>query len=86
MNIQKQLPEVFFKKVFLKISQILQENTCTRVAEACNFIKKDALAQVLSCEFCETFKNTFFKEQFWTTASEHLVSNVICHFRRIWKP
>ena len=86
MNIQKQAPEVFFKKVFLKISQNSQENTCTKVAEACNFIKKEALAQVLSCEFCETFKNIFFKEQFWATASEHLVSNVICHFRRILKP
>ena len=86
MNIQKQPPEVFFKKVFLKISQNSQENTCTKVAEACNSIKKEALAQVLSCEFCETFKNIFFKEQFWATASEHLVSNVICHFRRILKP
>ena len=84
MNIQKQPPEVFFKKVFLKISQNSQENTCTKVAEACNFIKKEALAQVLSCEFCETFKNIFFKEK--KTAFEHLVSNVICHFRRILKP
>ena len=24
-----------------------------------NFIQKEALAQVLSCEFCEIFKNTF---------------------------
>ena len=28
--------------------------------KACNFIKKEALAQVFSCEFCEIFKNTFF--------------------------
>ena len=28
-------------------------------AEACNFITKEAMAQVFSCEFCETFKNTF---------------------------
>ena len=26
--------------------------------EACNFIKKETLAQVFSCEFCEIFKNT----------------------------
>ena len=32
-------------------------------SQACNFIKKDALALVFSCEFCETFKNTFFTEQ-----------------------
>ena len=27
---------------------------------ACNFIKKEPLAQVFSCEFCEISKNTFF--------------------------
>ena len=30
------------------------------ISEACNFIKKETLAQVLSCEFCEISKNTFF--------------------------
>ena len=41
------------KKVFLKISQNSQENPCARVSLliklqlACNFIKKEALAQVL---------------------------------------
>ena len=28
-------------------------------ALACNFIKKETLAQVFSCEICETSKNTF---------------------------
>ena len=28
--------------------------------EACNFIKKETLTQVLSCEFCAISKNTFF--------------------------
>ena len=28
--------------------------------EACNFIKKETLAQVFSCKFCEIFKNTIF--------------------------
>ena len=27
--------------------------------EACNFIKKETLAQVFSCEFCEISKDTF---------------------------
>ena len=62
------------KKVFLKISQNSQENTCARVSScrphARNFIKRETLAQVFSCEFCEIFKNTFFTEQLWTTASE----------------
>ena len=28
--------------------------------QTCNFIKKETLALVLSCEFCEIFKNTYF--------------------------
>ena len=28
--------------------------------KACNFIKKQTLTQVLSCEFCEISKSTFF--------------------------
>ena len=58
---------MFYKKGVLEISKNSQENTCVRVSflikllpEACNFIKKEALAQVSSCEFCENFKNTFF--------------------------
>ena len=53
------------KKVFLENSQISQENTCVKVSfsiksqAACNFIKKETLAQVLYCEFCEISKNTF---------------------------
>ena len=27
---------------------------------ACNFIKKEALAQVFSCEFCKIYKNIFY--------------------------
>ena len=37
--------------------------------KASNFIKKEALAQVFSCEFCEISKNTFFTEHLWATAS-----------------
>ena len=36
---------------------------------ACNFIKKETLAQVFSCEFLEISKNTFFTEHVRTTAS-----------------
>ena len=53
------------KKAFLELSQNSQENTCASVfflmklqAKACNFIKKETLAQVFSCEFWESFKNT----------------------------
>ena len=37
--------------------------------QACNFINKEILVQVFSCEFCEIFKNTFFTEHLRTTAS-----------------
>ena len=32
-------------------------------------LKKKTLAQVCSCEFCKTFKNTFIMEHLRTTAS-----------------
>ena len=38
-------------------------------AQACNFIKKETLAQVFSCEFWNISKNTFFTEHIRTTAS-----------------
>ena len=61
------------KKVFLKVAKNSQENTCARVsfaALACNFIKKETLVQVFSCEFFEIFKNIFFMEHLRATASE----------------
>ena len=35
----------------------------------CSFIKKETLAQVFSCEFCEISKNTFHIEHLQTSAS-----------------
>ena len=52
--------------MFLKISQNSPEKIFGRVSflkfqtSACSFIKKEALAQVFFCEFCEIFKDTFF--------------------------
>ena len=53
--------------MLLEISQNSQENTYARdsfliklQASSCNFIKKESLALVFSCEFCEICKNTFF--------------------------
>ena len=61
------------------LSEIFQnsyENTYARVSflvqmqpEACNFIKKEILGQVFSCEFCEISGNTFITEHLWATAS-----------------
>ena len=49
-----------YTKMILKILQNSQENTCA---------KNETLAQVLSCEFYEIFKKTFFKEHLRKTAS-----------------
>ena len=37
-------------------------------------IKKEALAQMFSCEFCEISKNTFFTEHLWATASKQVTT------------
>ena len=42
--------------------------------EACNFIKKETLAQVFSCEFWEIFKNIFFIEHLRETTSENILN------------
>ena len=53
-SVRKQSPRSFsVKKVFLEISKKLHENTCA------NFIKKETLAQVFFCEFCEISWSTF---------------------------
>ena len=70
--VKKSLGGVFLQ-ILLNHSQ---ESTCVRVSFliklqpwVCNFIIKETLVQVLSCEFCETFKNIFFTEHLRTTAS-----------------
>ena len=35
-----------------------------------NFFKKENLALVFSCDFCEISKDTFFTEYLWVTTSE----------------
>ena len=51
----------------------MQEFLFNKVAglmtEACNFLKKETLAQVFSYEFCKISKNTLFTEHLWVTAS-----------------
>ena len=59
---------VLYEKVFLEISQNLQENTCSRVS----FLIKLQVwgsKQMFSCEFCEISKNNFFTEHLRKTAS-----------------
>ena len=44
--------------------------------------KKETPTQVFSCEFCEIFKNTFFTEHLWTTASVWINSKKIFIIKR----
>ena len=39
------------------------------LVDACDFIKKETLAQMFSCEFWKISKNTFLTEHLWATAS-----------------
>ena len=45
--------------------------------EACNFIKKETLAQVFSCEFCEIYKSTFYYRTTLVAASDVLTNFAI---------
>ena len=61
-SIIKGVPKHFAKFTGKNLCQILFFN---KVADPGNLIKKEALAQVFSGEFCEIFKNTFVTEHFW---------------------
>ena len=54
------------KKVFLEISQNLQEKTCARVSflglRPATLLKQRLWHRCFSCEYYEISKNTFFKE------------------------
>ena len=71
LNLETVTGGVLQKKVFLKISTNSQENVCARVS----FLIK-TLAQVLSCEFCENFKNTFVYRTLPVAASVNTYSTM----------
>ena len=76
IKFQKQPPEVFCKKGVLRnLTTFTGKHLCQslffdKVAGPCNFLKKETLAQVFSCEFCQISKNSFFTEHLWATASK----------------
>ena len=77
------------KKVFLETSQNSQENTCARVfflinlqVFGCKFVKKETLAQVFSCEFCEICKNTFSYRTPPVAAFDFSKASIFSHLRR----
>ena len=60
-------PVVFCKNgVLINFAKFTGKHLCQRLCfnkvagQVCNFIKKQSVAQVFSCEFCEIYKNTFF--------------------------
>ena len=53
----------------LPFSHLSSSPRARETPDACNFIKKETLAQVFSSEFCQISKNTYFKEHLWATAS-----------------
>ena len=74
-NARNSRPEVFYKTVvltnFTKFSgkHLCQSLFLNKVVPA-TLLKKETLAQVFSCEFCEIFKNTFFYRTPPVAASE----------------
>ena len=66
LNVQNQSLEVFYKKnCSKKVCNIHREKP-----ELESLYKKVVPTQVFSCEYCETFKNTYFEEHLRTTAFE----------------
>ena len=57
------------KGVLRNFAKLTGKHLCQSLFRACNFIKKETLAQAFSCEFREISKNTHFKENVWVTAS-----------------
>ena len=71
----------------------LTRNTCARVSFSIKFrpatlIKKETLAQVFFCEFCENFKNTFFTDHlrwlilYWLTLLKQHTNFIYSVIRR----
>ena len=77
-KIQKQPPELLYKKAVLKYFSIfIGKDLCwslffNKVAglQVRNFIKQ-TLTQVFSCEYCEILKNTYFEEHLRMAVSDY---------------
>ena len=73
-SVKKGVLRNFKKFAGKRLCKNLIFNKVARIRPA-NFSKKDTLAQVFSCEFCEISKNTFSVEHLWVTASIHTTLN-----------
>ena len=61
------------KGVLRNFAKFAEKHLCqslsfNKVAGACSCFKKETLAQVFSCKFCEICKNTFYTEHVWAIA------------------
>ena len=85
--------QVFFKKMFLKISQYLQENTSLGVSFFCNFIQKK-LQRCFPVNISEFLRIAIFIEHLWwllqyrviTLKQVQVASSAFlrCSFRKIF--
>ena len=80
IKIQKQPPKVLYKKMFYKISQNSQENTCARVSfliklqtESCNFNKKET-----HVNFAKFLRISFLQNTSW-----RLLMKIIGDFEKL---
>ena len=87
-------PELLCKKGILKNfakfigkhlcqSHLFNKITGLRSLSLLNFIKKETLAQVFSCEFCEIFKNNNFYRTPLVAASEESVLPISTVIRKV---
>ena len=69
------------------ISFFVSTNISSRYDLMLHHLKKETLAQVFSCEFCEIYKNTLFTEHLWTTAfANHGGINHNLYFYKYLRP
>ena len=83
MKIQKQPPEVFYKKrcSYRNFAKFTGKHLCQSLffnklagLRPANLLKKKLWH---NCEFCKKILSTFFTEQLWTTASEYILDVAI---------
>ena len=61
-----------------------QKNVPSIQKQLYNFIKKETLTQVFSCEFCEILKSTFLIEHLPTTASISYIFDLVLNTPLTW--
>ena len=76
-------PELFYKRVFLKFLQNSQESSCSGVYFSCIFNKKEALAQLVSCQFSKIGLTWKYQKQMLANVSYESVCFVFIQIKLI---